>query len=416
MRSLFDRSHSGTGAWTVTDLTAYIRDLFEVDLRLRDLEVAGEISNFTEARSGHLYFTLKDVGAQIRCVMWRRAAGELPSLPADGDAVVVRGRVSVYEAGGTYQLYADWIEPAGQGDLAAAFESLKARLGELGLFESEHKQPIPRLPGKLGIVTSADAAALRDILSVLERRWPLVKVLVAPSLVQGAEAPGQLIRALQWLDGRHDIDTIIIARGGGSLEDLWAFNDEGLARAIFAARHPVIVGVGHETDFTIADFVADVRAPTPSAAAELAVPNSAELMSLLTANRRELTKRMVGQLDAKWNRLDRAVRTLAHLSPRRSLDSGRQRADALLARLEQLFERQLDDRRHRLSLAQARLEAVNPRATLARGYAIVRLASGDLVRSRRQVGPGDDLTVEVSDGKFGVEVINGGTNSAEEKS
>ncbi len=213
----------GSDRWTVTELTHYIRDLFEVDYRLKDVEVSGEISNFSQARSGHLYFTLKDAQAQLKCVMWRSAAERLDYLPRDGDAVVVNGRISVYEAAGAYQLYAEHLEQAGRGGLAIAFEKLKQQLSDEGLFDPAHKKPIPSFPRKIGIVTSADAAALRDILNVLQRRFPLVSVLIAPTLVQGNEAPAQIVQALRWLDGRNDIDTIIVARGGGSMEDLWAF-------------------------------------------------------------------------------------------------------------------------------------------------------------------------------------------------
>lgn len=279
----FFSDNAGTGAdvWTVSALNSYIRELFEIDYRLQDVEVTGEISNFTQARSGHLYFTLKDENSQLKCVMWRTSAEKLRIQLSNGDAVSVHGRLSVYEAGGAYQLYADRIVPEGRGGLADAFERLKLALAAEGLFDAEHKKPIPEVPKKIGVVTSADAAALRDILKVLQRRYPLVSVLVAPTLVQGVEAPAQIIRSLQWLDAREDVDTIIVARGGGSMEDLWAFNDEHVARAIFAARHPVICGVGHETDFTIADFVADKRAPTPSVAAELAVPDIDEVRSLV---------------------------------------------------------------------------------------------------------------------------------------
>lgn len=253
--------------WTVSELTRYIQELFKLDYRLQDLRVEGEISNYTRARSGHLYFTLKDEMAQLKCVMWRSSAERLSLDLGEGDQIIARGRINVYDKQGIYQLYVEQITPAGRGNLALAFEELKQRLEQEGLFASEHKQALPRFPRKIGIVTSADAAALRDILHVLKRRCPMVSVLVAPTLVQGSEAPAQIISALRWLDGRDDIDLIIVSRGGGSIEDLWAFNDEKVARAIYQARHPIVCGVGHETDFTIADFVADVRAPTPSAAA-----------------------------------------------------------------------------------------------------------------------------------------------------
>ncbi|HID52987.1 MAG TPA: exodeoxyribonuclease VII large subunit, partial [Anaerolineae bacterium] len=228
--AFFSNDSANLSTWTVSELTRYIRELFEIDYRLQDVEVSGEISNFTRARSGHLYFTLKDEAAQLKCVMWRSAAERLLFRPEEGDAVVAYGRISVYEASGVYQLYADRLEPAGRGDLAVAFEQLKQKLADEGLFDAAHKKPIPGFPRKIGIVTSADAAALRDILNVLRRRYPLASALIAPTLVQGKDAPPQIIRALQWLDGRNDIDLIILSRGGGSMEDLWAFNDEQLAR------------------------------------------------------------------------------------------------------------------------------------------------------------------------------------------
>ena len=242
------QSDSEPTTWTVGQLTSYVRQMFELDYRLRDIDVSGEISNFTRAASGHLYFTLKDAAAQLKCVMWRSQAERLRFRPAEGDAVIAHGRVSVYEVGGVYQLYADYLQPAGRGDLAAAFERLKDKLAAEGLFDADHKRPIPGFARKIGIVTSADAAALRDILNVLQRRNPLVSVLIAPTLVQGEQAPAQIVRALRRLDARDDIDLILVARGGGSIEDLWAFNDERVARAIYEARHPIISGVGHETD------------------------------------------------------------------------------------------------------------------------------------------------------------------------
>lgn len=389
--------------WTVSELTAYIRDLFEIDFRLQDVELEGEISNFVQARSGHLYFTLKDAQAQVKCVMWRSAAERLRFLPRDGDAVVAHGRISVYEAGGVYQLYADRLRPAGRGDLALAFERLKQQLDDEGLFAAAYKKPIPQFPRKIGIVTSADAAALRDVLNVLGRRWPLVQVLIAPTLVQGNDAPPQIVRALQWLDGRTDVDTILIVRGGGSMEDLWAFNDEQVARAIFAAEHPIISGVGHEVDFTIADFVADVRAPTPSAAAELAVPDMAEIVPLVAGLQAHLQGVMDAQLLQKRRQVQTLARHLTLLSPRSRLDSHRQRLDMLHGRLAQAVQRKLTRQQGRLAVAQAQLQAVGPLATLARGYAIVRDEHGRIIRRVSQVAVGDELDVQVGDGRFPVQ-------------
>ncbi|MFQ5397988.1 MAG: exodeoxyribonuclease VII large subunit [Anaerolineae bacterium] len=390
--------------WTISELTRYIREVFEIDFRLQDVEVSGEISNFTRARSGHLYFTLKDEGAQLKCVMWRTDAARLAYWPEDGDAVVAHGRISVYEAGGVYQLYADRLEPAGRGDLALAFELFKQKLADEGLFDPDHKKPIPRFPRKIGIVTSADAAALRDILNVLRRRYPLVEVLIAPTLVQGAEAPPQIVRALKWLDGRDDIDTIIVARGGGSMEDLWAFNEEVVARAIFAAQHPIICGVGHEVDFTIADFVADQRAPTPSAAAELAVPDISEWQPVLRALPGRLADATRALIQQRRRQVQHLARALRHLSPRATLDNNRQRMDGLHGRLHTAIRHTLEREQNRLVLAQAGLSAYSPLATLSRGYAIVRGKDGRIIRFVRQVHPGDELDVQVSDGQFGVSV------------
>lgn len=394
--------------WTVSELTGYIRELFEVDYRLKDVTLTGEISNFRPARSGHVYFTLKDEKAQMACVMWKSQAARLSFEPGDGDAVVARGRVSVYEAGGNYQFYADSLQPVGRGNLALAFERLKQKLADEGLFDPAHKQAIPPLPRKIGIVTSADAAALRDILNVLRRRFPLVQVLVAPTLVQGADAPPKIVRALQWLDGRDDVDTIIIARGGGAIEDLWAFNDETLARTIFNARHPIICGVGHEIDFTIADFVADLRAPTPSAAAELATPDIQELRAAIQGIRLTLQNQVQTVLQQKSWQVQSLNRALSHLTPQARLENGQQRLDMLQERLEQYITRRLERWRGRVDLIQARLDGMNPLATLARGYAIVRHEDGRLVRGVQDAAAGDILTIQLGDGSVRSKVVEEG--------
>ena len=393
-------AHDDRSVWSVSELTAYIREMFELDYRLQDVEVTGEISNFTRAASGHLYFTLKDGAAQIKCVMWRSQAERLRFRPVEGDAVLARGRISVYDAGGVYQLYAERLQPAGRGDLAVAFERLKESLAAEGLFDGEYKKPIPRLPRKIGIVTSADAAALRDILNVLQRRNPLVSVLIAPTLVQGEMAPAQIVRALRWLDDRDDVDTIIIARGGGSIEDLWAFNDERVARAIFAARHPIISGVGHETDFTIADFVADLRAPTPSVAAELAVPDLSNIQPVLEEWAAVLDRNMLEAVSTRREALRSRSQMLWLLNPRRLVDADRQQIDALTERLGRAVQRVYDRQTSRLAIAQAGLMAFSPEATLSRGFAIVRDAGGRVIISIEQARPGEQVSVRVRDGEF----------------
>ena len=394
--------------WTVGELSAYVRQMFDLDYRLRDIDVSGEISNFTRAASGHLYFTLKDSAAQLKCVMWRSQAERLRFRPSEGDAVVAHGRLSVYEVGGVYQMYVDYLQPAGRGDLAAAFERLKDKLAAEGLFDADHKRPIPGFARKIGIVTSADAAALRDILNVLQRRNPLVSVLIAPTLVQGEQAPAQIVRALRRLDARDDIDLILVARGGGSIEDLWAFNDERVARAVYEARHPIISGVGHETDFTITDFVADLRAPTPSAAAELAVPDLAGVRPALAQMDAALAAVLLDDLAARRAAVRSFAQLLALLSPRRLLDSDRQQVDGLAGRLERSVRRALDRQRGRLAIAGAGLSAVSPLATLARGFAIVRDADGRLIRAVGEARPGATITIQVSDGTFGAQVTGSG--------
>ena len=399
--NLFDAQRSNPLPFTVSQLSGYVRRLFEKDATLRDLWVEGEISTFTRASSGHCYFTLKDAGAEVRCVMWRNVADAQPHLPQHGDQVLAHGSVSVYEKRGTYQLYVDRMRPAGVGDLHRQFELLKARLEAEGLFEAARKRPLPLWPRCIGVVTSPTAAALRDILNVLARRYPLVDVLLAPTLVQGDDAPSQIMAAIQALSARDDVDLVIVARGGGSLEDLWAFNDEGVARAIAACRHPVISGVGHETDYTIADFSADVRAPTPSAAAELAVPDRAELAAAVMGLATHLGQVMHEQAQARRVALDGHQRALRHLSPQVRLQNARQQVDDLQAAVVARFRQDLTLRHERLAGLASRLESLSPLATLARGYAIVRHAeTGDVIRATGQVAPGDRLSVRVADGVF----------------
>jgi exodeoxyribonuclease VII large subunit len=401
--------------WTVGDLTHYIQDLLEGDPELQDVRLRGEISNLTRATSGHLYFTLKDAEAAIGCVMWRSAAVRLAWQPEHGAAAVARGRISVYPPRGNYQLVVDDLQPAGLGDLHARFEALRDRLKAEGLFDAERKKPLPQFPRLLGVVTSPQAAALRDVLNVLRRRYPLAGVLLAPTLVQGDQAPPQIVAALQALDARDDVDLVLLVRGGGSLEELWAFNDERVARAIAACRHPVVSGVGHETDFTIADFVADLRAPTPSAAAELAVPDQAELRQYIAAWAEQLEGSIERRLSQMRQTLEQQQRALQRLSPRAQIDTYRQQVDDLSRRAGQALAHDRALRRSGLAGLGARLAALSPQATLARGYAIVRLAdtgrgkgAGGVVRSVGQVRAGDDLAVRVQDGEFEAVVAGSG--------
>jgi len=392
---------TGAHVWTVGELTRHIRNLLEADISLRNVWLRGEISNLSRPASGHLYFSLKDAGASLKCVMWRSAVEFLGWQPEHGAQVLARGRISVYPQGGVYQLYVDELHPAGVGDLHARFEELREHLRAEGLFELERKRPLPAFPRLLGVVTSPQAAALRDVLQVLRRRWPLVKVLLAPTLVQGDMAPPQIVAALRALDARDDVDLILLVRGGGSLEELWAFNDERVARAIAACRHPVVCGVGHETDFTIADFAADVRASTPTAAAELSVPDQADLRRRVRAHGAQVEEQVLRRMAEARQGLEREARSLARLSPRGRIEAERQRLDELTRRASQALLHSLALRRAALGRARAQMLALSPQATLERGYAIVRREdTGAVVRSVQQAQAGDDLRIQVQDGEL----------------
>lgn len=384
---------------TVKAINSYIRQKFDADLNLQDVWLEGEISNWKRAASGHIYFTLKDSEASIRCVIWRSSAARLVYMPQrDGEAVIAHGRISVYEAGGNYQFYVDDLEPAGQGALYAQFERLKAQLAAEGLFDAERKQPLPQFPQTIGVVTSPDGAALRDILNVLRRRYPIAQVILSPTAVQGNTAPSQIIVALEAV-ARLPVDVIIVTRGGGSLEDLWAFNDESLARAIADCPHPVVSGVGHETDFTIADFVADLRVPTPSAAAEVVSPDSDELRRHLLDLQLGLSEQMQ-QLAAEARMQVRQLQySLRHLSPQRQIDNYRQRIDSLVSSATRTTQHQLALQQQRVATLTSQLNTLDPQATLNRGYAIVHKQQ-QVISRVEQVSDDDEVIIQVSDGEF----------------
>ena len=391
--------------YSVGEITRYIHELLDADAVLGSLRVRGEVSNLTRAASGHWYFTLKDRAAQMRCVMFRSAARFVSVDIGVGDEVIVSGRVSVYEARGEYQLYAEHIEAVGGvGDLHAQFELLKARLDAEGLFDAERKRAIPAFPKRIGVVTSASAAAWQDIQHVLRRRFPLLELILSPTLVQGDEAPSRIVAALDKLNQIDDIDLVIVARGGGSLEDLWAFNDEAVARAIAASRAPIISGVGHEIDFTIADFVADLRAPTPSAAAELATPTIDDLLLDLDRLGASLDGLLEAHLRLRVNQMDLARRGLDFASPRRRLDLARERLGRLGERLEREAAARLFRFRESLQSRQKLLDAADPERTLARGYAIVSDESGSLIRSANQVAVNQRLAVRFHRDQINVRV------------
>ncbi|MFC2015800.1 exodeoxyribonuclease VII large subunit [Chloroflexota bacterium] len=394
-----------TQDWTVSELTLHIKDLLESAPELQSVWVSGELSNVTRSAAGHLYFTMKDSGAALGCVMWRSSAEGLTWEPEHGAAVQAHGRVSVYPVRGSYQFYVDELRPAGVGDLHAQFERLRDELKAEGLFDAQWKQALPPFPRTIGIVTSPQAAALRDVLNVLRRRYPLVRVLLAPTMVQGDQAPPQIVHALQVLDAHDDLDLILLVRGGGSLEELWAFNDQQVARAIFACQHPVVSGVGHETDFTIADFVADLRAPTPSAAAELAVPDRDDLRQRIWEWERQLTQSTDQRLARIRHDLDLRLTLLERLSPQTQVDVQRQRVDDLLRQAGRSVGQVLGLHRASLEKVQARLEALSPLSTLDRGYAVVwREDTGKVVKSVSEVEGGDPVKVRVRDGDFSAKV------------
>jgi exodeoxyribonuclease VII large subunit len=386
---------------SVSDLTRRVRELLDTDYRLQDVWVGGEVSNVSRPASGHLYFTLKDSGASLRCVMWRPDVARLLTPPREGEAIEAHGRVSVYEAGGQYQLYADTLRLAGEGVLFQQFLRLKARLEAEGLFDPERKRPLPAWPGRIGLVTSPTGAALRDVLHVLERRFPLAEVTLAPTPVQGEGAPEGIVAALQALNRHVRPDVILLVRGGGSIEDLAAFNDETVARAIVASQAPVVSGVGHETDFTIADFAADVRAPTPSAAAEIVSPDVAALSEDLDLHQARLAEALGERLRAQRWRLDEQRLKLRLSSPRAQVAGARQRLGDLGNRALVGVGSGVQLRRVAVAGLIQTLGAVGPMAVLERGYAVVSLrASGRVVRTRKQAQPGTELEVRVADGTF----------------
>lgn len=399
--SQLDLFASSAEPMTVAQVTRYVKSLLDGDYVLQHLWVEGEVSNFRVTASGHAYFTLKDDQASLRCVMWRSDVRQQDMLPQDGQSVLAHGRISVYETAGAYQFYVDHIQLAGVGRLYLEFEALKRRLAEEGLFDTARKRALPSFPRRLGVVTSPTAAALQDILNVLNRRYPLAQVVLSPTLVQGDQAPPQIVAAIQALNDYSDVDVIIIARGGGSLEDLWAFNDERVARAITASRVPVVSGVGHEVDFTIADFAADVRAPTPSAAAELAVPDRAELQAAVRRQWMRLAGVLQRRLAERRQSLANLAQDLQRNSPLGRIQSLRQRVDELFQVSSVRLGHLLALRRERFNGLVGRLVTLSPFATLERGYAIVRHKdTRRVVASVKQVVSGEPVVVCVQDGEF----------------
>ncbi|MDK2980906.1 MAG: exodeoxyribonuclease large subunit [Chloroflexota bacterium] len=390
--------------YSVSDLTAYIRAILESNENLMDIWVSGEISNLSQPKSGHVYFTLKDTNASLRCVIWRDQAWRLKGALRDGMSVEAHGYISVYEQGGQYQLYVDGLRAAGEGLLYQEFLRLKAALEAEGLFDEERKRAIPRYPRRIGIVTSPTGAALQDMLNTLRGRYPLAEVILAPATVQGDDAPPQIVRAIEALNRAVQPDVILVARGGGSLEDLWAFNDERVVRAVAASQAPVISGVGHETDFTLTDFAADLRAPTPTGAAVLAVPNAADLAAELNGWTLRLQQVALETLNRTANELKESAHRLERLSPHFQVRQDRQYLDALDQRFQLYMRHALQERRSTLTHYRERLAGLDSVHILRRGYALVKDSSGSLISSAKQVKLGQQVAVQLADGNLEAEV------------
>ncbi len=391
-------------AITVKQLNFYVKSLLEGDVHLQNVAVTGELSNFkSHYASGHLYFTLKDADAAIRCVMFRSFAARIPFVPKDGMQVVLIGRVSLYEKDGQYQFYAEQMLPVGEGDLAREFERIKARLEAKGLFDPQNKRPLPKFPKKIAVVTSETGAAVRDILNILSRRWPVTEVVMCPVSVQGAAAVPEMLDALDRIYRLNGIDLIIIGRGGGSAEDLNEFNSEALAEKIFESPVPVISAVGHETDFSISDFVADLRAPTPSAAAELAVPDSEEMVKRLQKYDSLLKAALTGKYNYSLARLDKACSTVLKRPEDYIINMRAERADRAAEGLTNAFAFLLNKNEARLGTAAAGLDALSPLKVLSRGYAVA-LKDGKAVKAAAELRNGDGINLKFADGAAVCEV------------
>ena len=392
---------------TVSELNEYLKMLFEYDEILRNIYIKGEISNFTNHyKTGHFYFSLKDAGGSVRAVMFRGNASKLKFMPENGMRVIVGGRVSVFPREGQYQIYVDVMEPDGIGALYMAYEQLRAKLEAEGLFSADRKKPLPRMPKRIGIVTSPTGAAIRDMLHIAGRRFPSAEIVLYPALVQGADAPASIMRGIRYFNAKKTVDVLIVGRGGGSIEDLWAFNDENLVRAVAASEIPVISAVGHETDFTLCDFAADLRAPTPSAAAELAVPDREELLAFLKQTQERLGLAISRRLSRSRDRLALLSSSRTLTDPMAVIDDKRMALMMEERALHTKMERILAAKRAEFQYKTAKLEALNPLAVVARGYSAVFDRQGVLIKSVAQLERGDEISFSLTDGKVSALVKN----------
>lgn len=386
---------------SVSEVNNFIKQLLASTPILSSIMVRGEISNFKCYASGHCYFTLKDASSALKCVMFRSQAQHLRFQPVNGLSVIASGNIAVYERDGVYQLYVDSLAPEGKGDLALAYEQLKNRLAAEGLFAKDRKKALPQFPKKIGVVTSLSGAVLRDIYHVTKRRWPAVQLVLYPVQVQGEFSAKQVALAIEFFNTKYAVDVMIVGRGGGSMEDLWSFNEEVVVRAIAASKIPIISAVGHETDFSLADFAADVRAATPSQAAELAVPDRDELKRYVVRMQRQLAQMARRELNERRLRLQACQKNKLLQRPELLLADRRQRLDNLISKLRQCLDENITVKKHQLSLALEKLSVLNPAKTLQRGFALVE-HGGKIVTRVQEVKKGDKLQLTFSDGKVSV--------------
>ncbi len=392
---------------SITQINEYIRGRMDSDGLLSQIAVRGEISNFKMYPSGHHYFTLKDENAALKCVMFKTNASRLRFRPENGMKVIAMGKITVYPRDGAFQLYCSAMTTDGVGDLYAAFEQLKAKLAAQGLFDPAHKKPLPVFPGTIGIVTSSAGAAIHDMLRILNKRYPLTQVRLLPVRVQGSEAPGEIAAAIRYANRYHLADLLIVGRGGGSIEDLWAFNDERVAYAIYESQIPIISAVGHEPDVTISDYVADVRAATPSNAAELAVPDRAALSQNMDSALSAMASALSRQIKSARQSLDRLAGSPALASPTGYLEQKRQNLDYLTQKLLAAQTREIQEKKHRFIACTAKLDAMSPLKVLTRGYSIVHSDDGHILHSIHQTAPGREIQVTLSDGRLKATVLEG---------
>ncbi len=379
---------------TVSQINGYVKKILDHNIILNNVWIKGEISNFKHHYSGHLYITLKDEGGVLKAVMFRSSAQSLTFEPSDGMKVLARGRISVYEAGGAYQLYIEEMIPDGVGELYIAYEQLKKQLAEEGLFDEVHKKPIPQFPKRVGVVTASTGAAVRDIINVITRRYPMAEIVIYPAQVQGTGAAQSVVRAIEYFNATKEVDTLIVGRGGGSIEDLWAFNEEITARAIYASQIPIISAVGHETDFTIADFVADLRAPTPSAAAEIAVPSMIELRNRINIDQNRISQNVVGRIESSRLLLKR----FKMKTPKDRIDDYNLKLDSLLKSMENSLKMKTMTLKRQFAEQTAKLDALSPLQTLSRGYSIPTTEDGTVIRSVEEMKKGMEFTLRLKDG------------------